>query len=196
MPRCKRQSRTCQSESAVHRPPPPFWPRQPSALSSLMAPPHTKGHSPQSSTGNIAGALARKVGRDSARNSRFSASSREACAMLAADQSACAGWRAGECFPRAFVRVAAPRRMASTAISTLLHAVITITGSVLSSICMRVSRSRPSWPRWYRGRSLGPSAPRRIRGIRWPRERQPGTQLHAFVAFAFNKSRSASRMSD
>src|ERR1039458_10194792 len=40
----------------------------------------------------------------------------------------------------------APRRMASTARSTLPQAVITITGSVLSRDCSRLSRSRPSWP--------------------------------------------------
>ena len=40
----------------------------------------------------------------------------------------------------------APRRMASTASSTQPHAVITITGSVVSSVWMRLSRSRPSCP--------------------------------------------------
>ncbi len=40
----------------------------------------------------------------------------------------------------------APRRMASTANETLPQAVMTMAGSVLSSACMRESRSRPSVP--------------------------------------------------
>ena len=38
----------------------------------------------------------------------------------------------------------APRRMASTATSTLPQAVITTTGSVLSTACKRASKSSPS----------------------------------------------------
>src|SRR5437667_4533349 len=81
----------------------------------------------------IAGASAMRLGRDSARNSRFSASRREA------RRSAC---RSAICVRRIvrrrvfshgfWMKSRAPRRMASTASSTLPHAVITTTGSVLS----------------------------------------------------------------
>ena len=40
----------------------------------------------------------------------------------------------------------APRRMASTASSTLAQAVMITTGSVGSSACRRLRRSRPSFP--------------------------------------------------
>ena len=45
-----------------------------------------------------------------------------------------------------WIKSRAPRRIASTATSTLPQAVITTTGSVISAPCMRDKRSRPSWP--------------------------------------------------
>src|SRR5947209_4613371 len=98
-----------------------------------------------SMTGAIAGELARKVGRDSARKRRFSASRREACRKA---------WRKSICVRRMeskrlfsqglAMKSRAPRRMASTANSMLLQAVMTTTGTVLSRTWMRVSRSSPS----------------------------------------------------
>ncbi len=100
-----------------------------------------------SSTGRMEGASAISVGRPSARNSRFSASRR--CPRRSA-------WPSSICVRRMVSRRAfsqgfwtksrAPRRMASTATSTLPQAVITITGSVLSRVWRRHSRSSPSWP--------------------------------------------------
>jgi hypothetical protein len=44
------------------------------------------------------------------------------------------------------IKSRAPRRIASTATSTLPHAVITTTGTVASMLWIFASKSRPSWP--------------------------------------------------
>ena len=100
-----------------------------------------------SSTGRIAADCAISCGKRSARSARFSASSR--CPRRSARPSSICVFRIAEsrALSQGFwMKSRAPRRIASTASSTLPHAVITITGSVVSSVWMRFSRSRPSCP--------------------------------------------------
>ena len=99
------------------------------------------------STFCIAGDSATILGNPSLRSSEFSASSR--CPLRSA-------WLSSICVrmiasSRAlshgfWMKSRAPRRMASTAISTLPQAVMTTTGSVGSRPCVRDSRFRPSSP--------------------------------------------------
>ena len=98
-------------------------------------------------TGFMAGASAIRLGRPSVRSSRFSASSRwpRFSAVLSSICVRTMASRRG--LSQGFwMKSRAPRRMASTATSTVPHAVITTTGTVESSARMRASRSRPSWP--------------------------------------------------
>ena len=99
------------------------------------------------STFCIAGDSATSFGSPSPRSSEFSASSRwplrsawlsSICVrMIASSRALSHGF---------WMKSRAPRRMASTAISTLPQAVITTTGSVGSSAWMRDSRFSPSSP--------------------------------------------------
>ncbi len=100
-----------------------------------------------SSTGRIASDSAISSGRPESRSARFSASSR--CPRRSARDSS--AWVLSVATSRAFshgfcTKSRAPRRIASTATSTLPQAVITTTGNVGSSAWRRDSRSMPSRP--------------------------------------------------
>ena len=100
-----------------------------------------------SSTGCIAGASAISSGRPSSRIARFSASS--LCVWRSARPSSTCVRRVARrrALSHGFcTKSRAPRRMASTARSTLPHAVITTTGSVRSKAESRARRSIPSRP--------------------------------------------------
>ena len=100
-----------------------------------------------SSTGRMAAEWAISCGKRSARSAEFSASRR--WPLRSARPSSI--WVLRIADSRAlsqgfWMKSRAPRRMASTASSTDPQAVITITGSVVSRLWMRFSRSRPSSP--------------------------------------------------
>ena len=99
------------------------------------------------STGCIAGASAISVGRSTPRSSRFSASSRRPLRSARLSSICVRRMLVSRSFSQGFwMKSRAPRRMASTATLTLLHAVITTTGIVLSSAWILDSRSSPSCP--------------------------------------------------
>jgi hypothetical protein len=95
----------------------------------------------------MAGDSATSLPWTSPRSSQFSASRR--WPRRSARLSSVCVWRmaSSRAFSHGFwTKSRAPRRIASTATSTLPHAVMTTTGRVASIDCARVSRSRPSWP--------------------------------------------------
>ncbi len=97
--------------------------------------------------GCIAGDSAIRRGRPSARRRRFSASRRWLRRNASLRANCVFNTESRRAFSQGLrMKSRAPRRIASTASSTLPQAVITITGIMLSMVWMRVSRSRPSWP--------------------------------------------------
>ena len=81
------------------------------------------------------------------RSTRFSSSSRRLRRSAWASSTCARSVAARRALSHGFsTKSRAPRLIASTATSTLPHAVMTTTGSVGSSAWRRVSRSRPSRP--------------------------------------------------
>ena len=100
-----------------------------------------------SMTACMEGALAMKSGLPSARSRRFSASSRAARCRARCSSTCVRMIEMRRSFSQGFwIKSRAPRRIASTASSTLAQAVITITGTVASSETICDRRSSPSWP--------------------------------------------------
>ena len=98
-------------------------------------------------TGCIAGATAIRLAPPWLRNNWFSASSRSPLRSALLSSACVQSIESSRSFSHGFwTKSRAPRRIASTATSTLPHAVITTTGSVESTALIRVSRSSPSWP--------------------------------------------------
>ena len=99
------------------------------------------------STCFIAGDSAINTGRSTARSTRSSASSFRAVRSARPSSTCVLTMASTRAFSHGFwIKSRAPRRIASTAISTLPHAVITMTGSSESRVCRALSRSSPSAP--------------------------------------------------
>ena len=98
-------------------------------------------------TGCMAGADAIKSGAPSARNRRASASRCWVRCNARCNSTWVRKMASRRSFSQGFwIKSRAPRRMASTASRTLPHAVITITGRLLSKETICDNRSRPSCP--------------------------------------------------